>query len=196
MLALFQSSNFVIINYIGSEEVVKYNVAFNLFSMMNIAFSTIAAPYWSAYANAWHQDDLLWIKKAQKKLLFIWLLIVSVSAVVLVFSDQVYSIWLNDQVEIPFSLSFALFVYMSLFCFGLIFNTFINSTGKILLQTISLTILTVIYIPLVILLIDKLQFGLISIPIALSIVASYTVLIAPWQSRKILSKKASGIFNR
>jgi O-antigen/teichoic acid export membrane protein len=196
MLVLFQSSNFIIINYIGSEDVVKYNIAFNLFSMMNIAFSTIASPYWSAYSSAWHQKDYSWITKAQKKLLFIWILIVSISGIVLIFSEYVYLIWIKNQVKIPFSLSLVLFIYMSLFCFGMIYNTFINSTGKILLQTVSLTILTLIYIPSVIYMIEKLHFGLNSIPIGLCLVASYTVIIAPWQSRRILSKTASGIVNR
>jgi O-antigen/teichoic acid export membrane protein len=196
MLVLFQTSNFIIINYIGSSEVVKYNVAFNLFSMMNIAFSTIATPYWSAYANAWFQKDFLWIKSAQKKLLMIWVFIILISLIVLIFSDYIYYLWIGNRVSIPFSLSFFVFIYMSLFTFGMIYNTFINSTGKVLLQTISLTILTILYVPLVIFLINYFQLGLNSIPIALSMVAFYTVVIAPLQSYKLLTDSAKGIFNK
>ena len=196
MLILFQSSNFIIINYIGSSEVVKYNVAFNLFSMMNIAFSTIAAPYWAAYSNAWYQRDIDWIKSAQKKLFYIWILIVSISFVVLLLSDIIYKIWIGDKVAIPFSLSFSVFIYMALFTFGLIYNTFVNSTGKVLLQTISLTTLTMLYIPMVIALINNLKLGLNAIPVALCIVSLYTVIIAPLQSKRILSGLAKGVFNK
>ena len=196
MLILFQSSNFIIINYIGASEVVKYNVAFNLFSMMNIAFSTIAAPYWAAYANAWFQKDIEWIKIAQKKLRLIWTTVVIISLVVLMLSDYIYLLWVGKRVSIPFELSFYVFIYMALFTFGMIYNTFINSTGKILLQTVSLTILTLMYIPLVLFFINYVKFGLNSIPLALSIVALYTVFVAPLQSKKLILGTAKGIYNK
>jgi O-antigen/teichoic acid export membrane protein len=196
MLILFQSSNFIIINFIGSSEVVKYNIAFNLFSMMNIAFSTIASPYWAAYSNAWFQKDIAWIKSAQKKLFYIWIAIVSISFIVLLLSDFIYKIWIGNRVDIPFSLSFNIFIYMSLFTFGLIYNTFVNSTGKVFLQTISLTVLTLLYIPIVLFFINRLKLGLNSIPVALSVIALYTVIIAPLQSKKILSGLAKGILNK
>ena len=196
MLVLFQSSNLIIINYIGPSEVVEYSIAFNLFSMMNIAFSTIAAPYWSAYSNAWFQGDIDWIRSAQKKLFRIWLIIVSISMIVLLLSHDIYSLWIGNGVQIPFTLSLLVFLYMALFTFGMIYNTFINSTGKVFLQTISLTLLTILYIPIVIILINKFSLGVYSIPLALSLVGLYTMIIAPLQSHRLLSGSARGIFNR
>jgi O-antigen/teichoic acid export membrane protein len=195
MLVLFQSSNFIIINYIGPSEVVKYNVAFNLFSMMNIFFSAISAPYWAAYTNAWQQNDIKWIKSAQRKLIRVWAIVCLGSFVVLLFSNEIYYLWVGNKVEIPFSLSLFVFLYMSVFTFGMIFNTFINSTGKVLLQTISLTLLTIFFVPLVIILIENFGLGLISIPLALMIVSLYTVIIAPIQSKKLLNGTAKGILN-
>lgn len=195
MLVLFQSSNFIIINYIGSSEVVKYNVAFNLFSMMNIVFSAISAPYWSAYTNAWNQNDVVWIKNAQRKLIKVWILICMTSFFVLIFSKEIYFLWVGDKVEIPFSLSLSVYIYMCVFTFGMIFNVFINSTGKVLLQTISLSILTIIFVPLVIVFIENFSLGLKSIPLALMIVSLYTVVVAPIQSKKILNGTAKGLFN-
>ena len=196
MLVLFQSSNLIIINYIGPSEVVEYTIAFNLFSMMNIAFSTIAAPYWSAYSNAWFQGDIDWIRSAQKKLFRIWLIIVAISMIVLLLSHDIYSLWIGNGVQIPFTLSLLVFLYMVLFTFGMIYNTFINSTGKVFLQTISLTLLTILYIPIVIILINTFNFGVYSIPLALSLVGLYTMIIAPLQSHRLLSGSATGIFNR
>jgi O-antigen/teichoic acid export membrane protein len=195
MLVLFQSSNFIIINYIGPSEVVKYNVAFNLFSMMNIVFSAISAPYWAAYTNAWMQNDIKWIKSAQRKLIRVWAIVCLGSLVVLIFSNEIYYLWVGNKVEIPFSLSLFVFLYMSVFTFGMIFNTFINSTGKVLLQTISLTVLTIVFVPLVIILIENFGLGLLSIPLALMIVSLYTVIIAPIQSKKLLNGTARGILN-
>ncbi len=193
MLVLFQSTNFLILKYLGSGEVVKYSIAFNLFSMMNIVFSSIAAPYWTAYAKAWTRKDNQWIIEAQKKLLKIWFTIVIISFVVLIFSQKIYLIWVGGKVLIPFDLSVAVYIYMVFFTFGLVYNIFINSTGKIYLQTLSLTILTLLYIPLVITFIRVFNLGLISIPISLCIVSLYTILIAPIQSKRLLNGSASGI---
>jgi hypothetical protein len=78
----------------------------------------------------------------------------------------------------------------------MIYNTFINSTGKVLLQTISLSILTLTYIPLVQFLLKHFQLGLCAIPISLSIISIYTVVIAPIQSDLLLKGRAKGIFNK
>jgi Na+-driven multidrug efflux pump len=162
---------------------------------MNIVFSAISAPYWSAYTNAWIQKDFVWIKNAQRKLTHVWLLICLGSFIVLIFSNEIFYLWVGNKVNIPFSLSLSVFIYMCIFTFGMIYNIFINSTGKVLLQTISLTILTIVYVPLVILLINYFKLGLNSIPIALTIISLYTVIIAPIQSKRILNGKAKGIFN-
>jgi O-antigen/teichoic acid export membrane protein len=196
MLILFQSSNFLILNFIGPKEVVQYNVAYNLFSMINVVFSTITAPYWSAYTSAWYQNDIIWIKNAQRKLIFIWLILVSFAFIGLIFSDWIFKFWVGSRVIIPFSLSVSVFIFISLFSFGMIFNLFVNSTGKILLQTISMTCLTLIYVPLVYFLIEKAHLGLNAIPISLSIVALYTVIISPIQSHRLLNKTARGILNK
>jgi O-antigen/teichoic acid export membrane protein len=196
MLVLFQSTNFLILRNLGSSEVVKYNIVINLFSMMNIAFSSISAPYWAAYTSAWTIGDTKWIKKTQLKLLKIWLLIVLISSIVLLNSSRIYILWVGNSISIPFELSVAVFVYMCFFTFGMIFNIFLNSTGKIYLQTLSLTILTLCYIPLVVLLIKVFKLGLISIPISLCIVSLYTVLVAPFQSNRLLNGVAKGLFNK
>jgi O-antigen/teichoic acid export membrane protein len=196
MLVLFQTSNILIINFFGPEQVVQYNVAFNLFSMMTVAFSTVAAPYWAAYTNAWTQGDIPWIKKANSQLIKIWFLIVFVSLFVLIFSNQIYLLWLGKDLKIPFNLSFAIYIYMCAFSFSSIYNMFINGTGKILLQTISLGVISMLYIPILLLFVKVFNWGLISFPIALLLVACYSVFIAPMQYRALIAGTAKGIMNR
>ena len=86
MLVLFQTSSILIINFFGPESVVQYNVAYNLFAMINVGFSTIAAPYWTAYTNAWVKGDIHWIKKTNVNLIKIWAAIVIFSFPILIFS--------------------------------------------------------------------------------------------------------------
>jgi O-antigen/teichoic acid export membrane protein len=194
MLVLFQTSNILIINFFGPEQVVQYNVAFSLFSMINIAFSTISAPYWTAYTNAWTLGDKEWIKKTNQKLFKIWLFIISAAFIVLIFSNQIYLIWLRKDLNIPFSLSLAIYLYICTFSFGGIYNMFINSTGKVHLQILSLVISSLLYIPILLLFIKVFGWGLISFPIALMIISNYSVLLAPLQFKKLLNGTAKGIW--
>jgi len=196
MLILFQTSSILIINFFGPEQVVQYNVAYNLFSMMTIAFSTVSAPYWTAYTNAWTQGDIKWIKETNQRLFKIWMFIVGVAFIVLVFSDQIYMIWLRRDLNIPFSLSVAVYLYMCIFSFSGIYNMFINGTGKVQLQIISLGISSLLYIPILFLFVKVFGWGLISFPIALMIISNYSVILAPIQFRKLINGTAKGIMNK
>ncbi|MGC8979634.1 MAG: hypothetical protein ACP5K4_09995, partial [Caldisericum sp.] len=196
MLVLFQTSNFLIIRLYGPEEVVKYNVAFNFFSLINLAFSTISTPYWAAFIEAYTLRDFEWIKKSIMKLKKIWFVIVSVGLLVLILSDKVYYLWLHQNLDIPFSLSMGMYLFHTVFAFGYVYNTFINSTGKILVQVISMTFFSILFIPLVIFFAKVLVLGIVSLPLALLMVSLYTMFIAPYQAKLIIAGKASGIFNR
>lgn len=196
MLVLFQTSNILILRLYGSEDVVKYNIAFNLFSVINLAFSTIAAPYWAAYINAYTLKDYEWIRKSILQLKKIWFAISVGALFMLLLSDWIYYIWIGKDMQIPFSLSLAVYLYNVLFSFGLIYNTFINGTGKVMLQTISLTILSVIFIPLVLFLSKIIGLQIEAIPISLLIVSIYTVIVAPYQYNRIITLRAVGILNK
>lgn len=196
MIFLFQTSNILIIRYFGSSEVVQYNVVYNLFSMMTLTFSTISAPYWAAYTNAWALNDIDWIKKTNKKLFKIWLFIAFVTSMVLIFSDYIYMFWLKRDLHIPFKLSLAVFIYMSVFSFGGIFNMFINAVGKLKLQIITLGISTVLFFPTLWFCVKILKLGLISFPIALLVISLYTLFFAPIQFKKIINGTATGIWNQ
>lgn len=195
MIFLFQSTNIIIIRFFGPDDVVKYNVAYNLFSMISLAFTTISAPYWSAYVNAWEKEDIEWIKLTNKNLIKIWVIIVSIAAIVLLVSDKLYYIWLGRDLNIPFELSLSLYVYMCVFSFGGIYNMFINGTGKLKLQIISLGITTIIYFPILWFFISILKLGLVAFPLALLLISNYSLIIAPIQFNKLIKGTARGIWN-
>jgi O-antigen/teichoic acid export membrane protein len=196
MILLFQTTNILIIRFFGPTEVVQYSVAYNLFSMITIAFSTISAPYWAAYTNAWTLGDIGWIKDTNKKLMKIWIFIVSFAFLVLVFSERIYFLWLRRDLHIPFSLSLAVYIYMCIFSFTGIYNMFINGIGKVQLQIISLGISTILFFPILFLFIKVFGWGLISFPIALMVISNYSLIIAPMQYRALINGTAKGIMNK
>lgn len=196
MLMIFQTSSIIILKYFGPLEVVQYNVSFGLFNILTIGFSTFAAPFWSAYTNAWASKDITWIKNTHKKLIRAWILFVSVAFIVLVFSKEIYALWLQKDLKIPFTLSLLLFIYNTVFSFGYVNNMFINGIGKIKLQGISLFIGAVIYLPFVFLFINIFKLNIEGIVLAMIVSNFYLPIIAPIQYYKIINNKSEGIWNK
>lgn len=193
-IILFSSGSVIAYRLFDAESVVVFNIPYKLFSIITFIFSIISANFWVSYAEAWKKGDVEWIKGATKKLFFIWLLLAVAGLLALVFSNFIFNFWIADRAKIPFSISLSTYLYVSLFTFGGIFNTFINATGKIQLQWICLALSSLVFVPLVILLNNTFELGVSSIWIALIISNFYSIIVAPIQYYLIISKKARGIF--
>jgi O-antigen/teichoic acid export membrane protein len=195
-IVLFSSGNFIILRLFDGAMVAIYNIAYKLFSIMNIAFDLITASFWVAYTEAWVKKDFIWIKQTNNKLLLIWMFIGVFGLMALLFSNQIYFIWVKDRVHVPFNLSLLAYIYFLTFTFGGVFNVFINSTGKIQLQWISLLISAVLFLPLIYFFYKVLDLGIYSLLIALILVNYYSIIIAPIQFYKLINGTAKGIFNK
>ncbi len=193
-LIIYQSSNMIIIQFFGAEDVTIYNIAHKYFSIITMGFSIITIPYWSAFTEAWALKDLVWIKKTIRKLLIIWLIISLVGIIQFIFSDYFYRLWIGDQIIIPKNLSLVLLIYFITFTFGGVFNMFINGVGKIRLQMISSVIGSLLFIGIALLFIKSYSWGIIGLVVASIISNFYGLILCPIQYQKIISKTAKGIW--
>lgn len=196
MIILFQASNFIIIHAFDSKEVVVYNLAYKLFGIISILFSLISQPFWTAYTEAWALRDMDWIKNTIAKVFKLWLGVIIIGLFILLCSPIIYKIWIGDRVEIPFTVSFAIFAYFISHTYGGVYNIFINGVGKIRLQVLCLVVVASLYIPLVYLFINVLNLGIISIPLAQLCSNFYSMFIAKMQYKKLISGVAKGIWNK
>lgn len=73
---------------------------------------------------------------------------------------------------------------------------FINGTGKIRIQSITLGIMGLLYIPLAYLLVKVLNIGLIAIPLSLIVTDFYSLFIARIHYKCLLNNKATGLWNK
>ena len=195
-IVLFQTSNILIIQLFDNKGVVVYNLAYKLFSIMTGLFSILIQPFWTGYTDAWVKKDFDWIKGAIGKLMLIWKLLVGLGGIMFILSPFIYKIWVGDNIDIPWGLSFLVFLYFSIHCYGGVFNIFINGTGKIRLQMCALGMVTFVYIPLVLFMVKFLKLGLISIPLSLIFSNFYSLFVARMQYKKLISGTAKGIWNK
>ncbi|HQO10257.1 MAG TPA: MATE family efflux transporter [Clostridiales bacterium] len=194
-LVLYHSSNIIIAQYFGPAEVTPYNIAYKLFSTINMIFGIVMIPYWSAYTEAWKTGDIPWIRRSVKKLMKLWYIMAVGGIIVLISSNMIYRIWVGSEIQIDFILSAMLLVYFLLFTFGGIFNMFINGVGKIKLQLYTAVLSAVLFYPLTYFLIKKAGMGIEALAMAIILTNLFGPIIAPVQFYKIINKKAKGIWN-
>lgn len=193
-LVLHQTDNIIITRILGPEAVTRFNVTYKLYAIITLVFSIIAAPYWSAFTDAYAKHDYLWIKNSVKRLREVWLftsfIIIPVFFIV---SKFLLKILFPDILNIQLSLLLSMAVYvicstcLSLNCY------FLYGIGKLRILMVLYLLVTVTNVPLGIFL-GKL-LGIEGVIIA-NIVAFVFMNIVLWvQTNKILHKKAIGIWN-
>lgn len=193
-LVLFMTSNLVISQLFGPEEVTPYNIAFKYFSLVNIGFTVILTPIWSAITEAYTIKDMVWIRKVTKKLLWIWLGSVMITLLMIYIADKIYIWWVGDDVNIPFSLSFVCGIYVCIANWNNIFAYIINGIGKIRLQLYSSILAAILFLPL------AFFFGRLweisGVMLAMCFCLFISSVWSPIQYWKIISDKAQGIWNK
>lgn len=193
-LIIFCSSNIIITQLLGPKEVTLYNIAFKYFSVLSMGFTIVIAPLWSAYTEAFVRNDYTWIKQTFKRTFRIWIFFVLLSFVLLFASDDIYNLWIGNSLKIPFDLSIAAAVYVSIFNLNNTATYFLNGVEKIRLQLYVSIITSILYIPLTIYLGKK--FGVPGVLYAMSTVIAIQTVIHWIQSMRIQNKKAFGLWNK
>ena len=192
VLILFSTSNMIIAHYFGPEEVTSYNIALKYFGLISSVFVLIATPFWSAITDAYHRNDIDWIRKSIRKLILVWICMCCVALAMLMVSDYMYSIWIGNTIHVSFSVSLAMFIFVILSNWNSIFATFLNGTGKIRLQLYSALFVSIINIPLSIYLLGI--FGLPGVIISTIICVGIGSVWAPLQYYKLINNTATGIW--
>lgn len=195
-LVLYASDNFIIAQFFNPAEVTTYNIAFKYFSLSNIFFTIVLVPFWSMTTRAHAEGDLTWIKHSVNKLLLIWGVLAGCGVVQLTVSNLLYRIWTHNSVFVPLSLSMVMLVYFIIMNWGVIFANFLNGVGKIKLQVYFSALGMILNIPLAILFIKVLHFGLISVPLATIFTMICGNTASTMQYNKIVNKNAAGIWNK
>ncbi|NEW85505.1 MAG: oligosaccharide flippase family protein [Mariniphaga sp.] len=193
-LLIFGTSNIIISRILGPEQVAPYNIAFKYFSIATMVFNIIIAPMWSASTDAFAKGDLLWIKKYMQGMLKVSILSTIGVVVLILTSNIAYHLWIGTAVIIPFKLSIWMGIYTIVVLWSTCFSTFLFGIGKLRIQLINTVIASCLFIPLALWLSKSL--GITGIVIALCITNLSGAILNPLQYKKIISGKASGIWDK
>jgi len=193
-ILLYQTNNIIIAHLFGPEKVTPYAIAFRYFNVLIMVFSIIMSPFWSAFTEAWAKKEIRWIKNIIRNLLKLWILLFFSGVLLLVCSKWAYAIWVGPEIQIPYTMSALVVCWVLLNAWNMIFGQFLNGVGKIRIQVIVAILSALGNVPLAVFLGKR--FGIEGVLIANIAVLLVSFWLYPIQYRKIVNKKAKGIWNR
>lgn len=194
-IVLFQANSIIIARVVSPEAVVEYNLAFKYVSLLTMIFTIVITPVWSATTDAYVRKDFAWINKTISLSRKVCIASIFIGVLMVLASKFVYGIWLGKgTIDINYSTTSLILLYISFEMLYKVYGTIINGTGKVFAQIILTGVIAIIYIPLAILL-GKL-FGLSGVLIANAIVFALNYLWSKVQCNKLISQTATGIWNK
>jgi O-antigen/teichoic acid export membrane protein len=128
---MFTTANLIISRFSEPASVVAYNLANKYLSLSNIIFAFILIPYWGAFTDAFVNKDYDWINRELNQLRKIWYISIFFIFVMIIFSSFFYKIWLEDKIQIPFSVTFLTGVYFISMNLSSIYYSLLNGIGLI-----------------------------------------------------------------
>lgn len=193
-LFIYQFTNLIITRENGPSAVTDYNISFKYFNVIVMFENILITPYWSAFTDAFVNNDFAWMKNIYIKLHKITFFIVACSIIMFALSPVVYKFWVGNSVHISWNLSLVVYVYMIASSLAAIPINLLNGTGKIKVQTYVYILASLISVPLMYLLCKF--YGItfmILVPIGLFIVL---YIIGDKQLKLLMNNKAFGIWNK
>jgi len=191
-IVLYSTSSVFISQLYGPKEVVVYNLAFKYFQLPTMVNGIIMTPLWSAVTDAYVKDDFEWLKKTMKRLNMLTVIFFSVILVMIPLSNYVFKLWVGDKVHVPMHLTILMALYNAMAIYLAPYSFFINGTGKLKL-TMLYSIAGVILYFAGIYIFGNYFKDSTGVLIAILIPYVLSVIIQPYQSKRILAKKATGI---
>ena len=192
-IVLFMTANILISKLFSPEMVTPYQITYRYFSLMLVVFTVICMPFWNATTDAYERGDMVWIRRANKKLNLMTLGIFVGMIVMVLVSNYVYKVWIDKETVIDIRMSIAMATYTFILIVSMRYSYFINGIGKLWLQLIFTASAAIVFIPLAYL-IAHLTNDIIWFMAVMCAVNIPGLIVNRIQFDKLLNEKATGIW--
>ena len=190
---LFFTSNILISKLFNPAMVTPYQIAYRYFVMTMTLFSIICVPYWTATTDAYEKRDFEWIRNANRTLNRFVLLLFFIIVCMILLSRPVYSVWIGDKSDFPFSMTMIAGLYQFLLIYSMRYSYVLNGIGALRLQLIFTILAAVVYIPLA-MLVGHLTHDINHLLLVMCVVHVPGLVVNIIQYHKIMNGTAKGIW--
>ncbi|MDD5056758.1 MAG: MATE family efflux transporter [Sideroxydans sp.] len=196
VLIIYATSKILIAQLYGPEFVTQYEVVFKLFSIITMVYGLVMTPLWSSYTDAYHREDIEWIKWTLKKQFAIFGIIVLAVIVLIAVAKPLIALWVGSEVNVSMMLVISMGGFILVSVWTGIFASFLNGVGKIRVSVIVSVVAMFLNIPASILLAKYTSLDASAVVIGTMIALLPGVFTGPYQTYKILTVKDAGIWSR
>lgn len=192
-LVIYGSANVFISHFCGPQAVTPYTIAYRYFNILTTGFTILIAPLWSAYTEAQAKDDWLWIGRSYRRSLWMLALCSLGGVGMLALSPWMYNLWVGSAVEIPWTYSVCVLLYILLFNANNCVTYLLNGLNTIRVQLITSVTMSAVFLGGIYFAAP--HYGVVGISLCMS--ASYAVmlLVHSCQAWMIVKRNEKRILN-
>ena len=166
VLVIFTTDKMLITQLFGPEYVVQYDVVFKLFSVITFAHTLISAPLWSAYTDAYHRGDMVWVKRMLRKQLIVFVGIILCVFIMGLLANPIIGVWIGRDVNVSYPLVVSVGIFVLVSAWNNIYAMFVNGIGDMKIQLYTSVAAMFLNIPLSLVFVKYFGFGLSGIVMA------------------------------
>ncbi|MGZ3882634.1 MAG: lipopolysaccharide biosynthesis protein [Bacteroidia bacterium] len=192
-IVLFSTTNFLIASFSSQKMVVEYNIAYKYLFLVNMVFSIILTPFWSAATDAYYKNDFDWLKSSLKKLNRMALLFCAAVLVLLLISRFVFELWVGNKAHVRFELTLLIAIYSIIQLLTSPSQILINAVGKLQVGLCIYITQLLVFVPFAYFL--GAAYGAVGILVSIIIVELPPLFFLYRQAALIVSRQAKGIWN-
>lgn len=186
VLIIFTTDKVLIAQLFGPEHVAQYEVVLKLFSVITFGHTLITTPLWSAYTDAYHRQDIKWIREMLNSQITIFLGVMLSIVLLAMVSPTIISAWISSNFVIPKKLVIAVSLFVLVSTWNNVFAIFLNGIGRIRVQLYTAVIAMIANVPLSILLAKKTNLGISAVVIGTTCSLLIASVALPVQVHQIL----------
>jgi len=187
-LVIFTSDKILISQLLGPQFIAEYDAVFKLFGVVTLLQGLILMPLWSAYTDAYHRQDRVWLSKTLKQQLYFFIALVLFTVVLAFSAKSIIGLWIGPEFEVSDSLIAWMTIFVLISSWNNIYAVFVNGIGLIRPQCYSAIAGMIANIPLAYLFVSKLNLGISGVLMASSLSLLFSGIVLPLQVRSIMKR--------
>ncbi|WP_168232836.1 oligosaccharide flippase family protein [Pseudomonas veronii] len=193
VLVVFTTDKILITQLFGPEHVAEYEVVFKLFSIITFVHALVSSPLWSAYTDAYHRKDTLWIVRMLRMQLKLYCGVVAGLLVLACLAPFIISIWIGRDFSVSFSLVALVALFVAVTTWNSIFAVMLNGAGAVRVQLYTAVAAMIANIPLALLLVKFFGMGVGGVVLAATLSLIFSAVLLPLQVFRLLGREAKQV---
>jgi O-antigen/teichoic acid export membrane protein len=193
VLVVFTTDKVLITQLFGPEHVAEYEVVFKLFSIITFFHSLICSPLWSAYTDAYHRKDTIWIVRMLRTQFKLYGVVVICLVVLVFLAPFIIGVWIGREFPVSVSLVVLVALFVAVTTWNNIFAVMLNGAGAVRVQLYTAVAAMVVNIPLALLLVKFLGMGVGGVVLAATLSLLFSAVLLPVQVFRLLGEEAKSV---